>query len=165
MNSVLQMQSQISYNGELAFLDRGLAQMLIVTRHIQIPLAEFEITFARSSGPGGQNVNKVNSKAILRWAVRSSRRLPDAVRQRFLQKYGNRLTTEGELLVTSQRFRDASRNSHDCLEKLRVMLLGVAHPPKSRRATRPTRGSVERRLQGKRRQSAAKQDRRLRDEN
>jgi ribosome-associated protein len=139
--------------------------MFVITRQIQIPLAEFEITFARSSGPGGQNVNKVNSKATLRWAVQTSRGLPEAVRERFLQKYGNRLTTEGELLVTSQRFRDAPRNSQDCLEKLRAMLLAVAHPPKRRRPTRPTRGSVERRLQGKRRQSAAKQDRRLREEN
>jgi len=138
--------------------------MLIVTRQLQIPLAEFEITFARSSGPGGQNVNKVNSKAILRWAVQSSPSLPEAVRERFLQKYGNRFTTEGELLVTSQRYRDAPRNLQDCLEKLRAMLLGVVHPPKHRRATRPTRGSVERRLQGKRRQSAAKQNRRLRGE-
>ena len=88
---------------------------------------------------------------MLRWAVRGSPSLPEAVRERFLQKYGNRLTTEGELLVTSQRYRDAPRNSQDCLEKLRAMLLGVVHPPKRRRATRPTRGSVERRLQGKRR--------------
>ncbi len=138
--------------------------MLIVTPQIQIPLAELEITFTRSSGPGGQNVNKVNTKAILRWPVRSSSRLPEAVRQRFLQKYGHRLTTEGELLLTSQRFRDAPRNSRDCLAKLRAMLLDVAHPPKRRRATRPTRGSVERRLQGKHRKAAAKQDRRLRDE-
>ena len=138
--------------------------MLIVTRQLQIPLAEFEITFARSSGPGGQNVNKVNSKAVLRWAVDSSPSLPEAVRQRFLRKYANRLTTAGELLVTSQRFRDAPRNLQDCLEKLRAMLLGVVHPPKRRRATRPTRGSVERRLQGKRRLSAAKQNRRLREE-
>ena len=119
----------------------------------------------RSSGPGGQNVNKVNSKAVLRWAVGRSPSLPEAVRERFLRKYAHRLTTACELLVTSQRYRDAPRNSQDCLEKLRAMLLGVAHPPKHRRATRPTRGSVERRLQGKRRQSAAKQSRRLREEN
>ncbi|MEI8375231.1 MAG: alternative ribosome rescue aminoacyl-tRNA hydrolase ArfB [Planctomycetota bacterium] len=135
--------------------------MLIVTRQMQIPLAEFEITFTRSSGPGGQNVNKVNSKAILRWAVRGTLSLPEAVRERFLRKYAKRLTTEGELLMTSQRFRDAPRNLRDCLEKLRTMLLCVAHPPKLRRATRPTRGSVERRLQGKRRMSAAKKNRNL----
>ena len=139
--------------------------MFIVSRQLQIPLAEFEITFTRSSGPGGQNVNKVNSKAVLRWAVGRSPSLPEAVRERFLQKYANRLTNEGELLVTSQRYRDAPRNSQDCLEKLRTMLLGAVHPPKHRRATRPTRGSVERRLQGKRRQSTAKQNRRLREEN
>ncbi len=138
--------------------------MLVVSRQLQIPLAEFEITFARSSGPGGQNVNKVNSKAVLRWAVGRSPSLPEAVRVRFLQKYANRLTTEGELLVTSQRYRDAPRNSQDCLEKLRAMLLGVVHPPKQRRATRPTRGSVERRLRTKRRQSAAKENRRLRED-
>jgi len=138
--------------------------MLIITRHLRIPDAELELTFARSSGPGGQNVNKVNSKAMLRWAVGGSPSLTEAVRQRFLQKFGNRLTTEGELVLSSQRYRDAPRNAHDCLEKLRTMLLGVAHPPKRRRATRPTRGSVERRLRGKRRRSSAKQNRRLREE-
>ncbi len=136
--------------------------MLVVNSQVRIPLAEFEITFARSSGPGGQNVNKVNSKAVLRWSVRNSPALPEAVRQRFLQKYAARLTNEGELLVTSQRFRDAPRNSQDCLEKLRTMLLAVAIPPKRRRVTRPTRGSVERRLKAKRKQSAAKQGRRER---
>jgi ribosome-associated protein len=138
--------------------------MLIVSRQLQIPLAEFEITFARSGGPGGQNVNKVNSKAVLRWAVAGSPSLPETVRARFLQKYAHRLTTEGELLVTSQRYRDAPRNRQDCLEKLRALLLGVVQARRRRRATRPTRGSVERRLRGKRRQSAAKQNRRLRDE-
>lgn len=135
--------------------------MLLVNRQLQIPLAEFEITFARSGGPGGQNVNKVNSKAVLRWGVRSSASLPEDVRQRFLQKYAARLTNEGELLVTSQRYRDAPRNVQDCLDKLRAMLLAVANPPKRRRATRPTRGSVERRLQAKRRQSSVKLRRRL----
>ena len=136
--------------------------MLVVNSQLRIPLAEFEISFVRSSGPGGQNVNKVNSKAVLRWGVRNSPALPEAVRQRFLQKYAARLTNEGELLVTSQRYRDAPRNSQDCMEKLRDMLLAVANPPKRRRATRPTRGSVERRLKAKRKQSAAKQHRRIR---
>lgn len=135
--------------------------MLVVNRQLQIPLTEFEITFVRSGGPGGQNVNKVNSKAVLRWAARSSPSLPDDVRQRFLQRYAARLTNEGELLLTSQRYRDAPRNSQDCFDKLRTMLLAVATPPKRRRATRPTRGSVERRLQTKRRQSSAKQSRRI----
>ena len=138
--------------------------MLVVTDQLQIPLAEFEITFTRSGGPGGQNVNKVNSKAVLRWGVRATPSLPAAVRERFLQKFASRLTNEGDLLVTSQRYRDAPRNQQDCLEKLRTMLLGVVHPPKRRRATRPTRGSVERRLQAKRKQSSTKQHRRLREQ-
>ena len=74
---------------------------------------------------------------------------------------GGRLTAAGELLITSQRFRDAGRNVADCLEKLRVMLLAAAHTPKPRRPTRPSRGSVERRLQAKRQQSHSKARRRL----
>ena len=135
--------------------------MLVINNQVRIPLAEFEITFARSGGPGGQNVNKVNSKAVLRWRARSSPSLPEAVRQRFLQRFASRLTVDGEMLVTSQRYRDAPRNAADCLEKLREMLLAVATPPKRRRATRPTRGSVERRLLAKRRQSSVKQRRRV----
>ena len=138
--------------------------MLIVTAQLQIPLDEFEITYARSGGPGGQNVNKVNSKATLRWSPRTSRSLPEAVRERFVQRYAARLTNDGEMLITSQRYRDAGRNTQDCLDKLRDMLLQVARPPKTRRATRRTRGSVERRLQGKHRRSEAKEGRRIRGE-
>ncbi len=136
--------------------------MLIVTSQLHIPRTEFEITFSRSSGPGGQNVNKVNSKATLRWPIRASSSLPEAIRQRFLQRYAARLTTEGEILIISQRYRDAPRNAQDCLEKLRDLLAAVAQPPKARRATRRTRGSVERRLQGKRRRSDSIQGRRNR---
>lgn len=135
--------------------------MLTITPQLQIPLREFQFQFARSGGPGGQNVNKVSSKAILRWPVLRSPSLPEGVRQRLLRKYAPRVTVLGELVLSSQRFRDAGRNVADCLEKLREMIASVAVPPKPRRRTRPTRGSVERRLQGKQRQSAAKQRRRL----
>lgn len=135
--------------------------MLIVTPHLKIPLAEFEMSFARSGGPGGQNVNKVNSKATLRWRVATSASLPDEVRRRFMARFASRLTSEGDLLISSQRFRDAPRNEADCLEKLRFMLGSVAAPPKHRRPTRPTRGSVERRLKAKRNRSQAQQRRRL----
>lgn len=133
--------------------------MLVVTRTLKIPLAEFDFTFARSSGPGGQNVNKVSSKAQLRWPIRTSPSLDDATRERFMAKYGRRVTTDGDLLVTSQRFRDAGRNVADCLEKLRAMLLEAAQPPKRRRPTKPSRASIRRRLDDKRKQSQKKQGR------
>lgn len=133
---------------------------LAVNSRLRIPLAEFEFTFSRSSGPGGQNVNKVSSKALLRWPLRTSPSLPEAVRGRFLQKHGNRVTTEGDLLISSQRYRDQRRNVEDCLEKLRVMLAEAAAPPLRRKRTKPSRGSIERRLQTKRIRSDKKQSRR-----
>jgi len=134
--------------------------MLTVTARLKIPLKEIRFTFARSSGPGGQNVNKLNTKAQLRWNIKESPSLPEAVRRRFLAKYGRRVTTEGEFLMTSQRFRDAGRNVADCLEKLRAMLVEVATPPKRRKPTKPTKGSVRRRLENKRKTSKRKQERR-----
>ena len=122
--------------------------MLHIPPNIHIPEAELEFTFVRSSGPGGQNVNKVNSKAVLRWNVRASTSLPPAVRDRFLQRFGSRLTVAGELIVTSQRHRDQGRNAEDCLEKAREMLQSVAKPPKTRRKTKPSRASQERRRRG-----------------
>ena len=134
--------------------------MLTVTARLKIPLKEFRFTFCRSSGPGGQNVNKLNTKAQLRWKMMESPSLPEAVRRRLLAKYGRRVTSEGDLLVTSQRFRDAGRNVADCLEKLRAILAEVATPPKRRKPTRPTKGSVRRRLDNKRKTSKRKQERR-----
>jgi ribosome-associated protein len=134
--------------------------MLIVNSRIRIPLSEFHFSFARSSGPGGQNVNKVNSKAMLRWKVLESASLPGEVRDRFLARYGKRLTNEGELIVSSQRFRDQGRNISDCLEKLREMLDAIATPPKRRRPTRPTRAAVARRIESKKKGSRKKQMRR-----
>ena len=119
-------------------------------RGIQIPLREFQFAFARSSGPGGQNVNKVNSKATLRWSIAASPSLSETIRQRLLTGLRPRLTTAGELVISSQRFRDAGRNVADCLEKLREMLAEATRPVKPRKPTRPTRGSSERRLSGKR---------------
>jgi ribosome-associated protein len=134
--------------------------MLIISAELRIPLREFQFTFARSSGPGGQNVNKVSSKATLRWPVVRSPSLPEPVRARLLRRLGGRVTVGGDVLVTSQRFRDAGRNVADCLEKLRAMVAAAAQPVRPRRPTRPTRGSAERRLASKRQRSQAKQRRR-----
>lgn len=134
--------------------------MLSVTDSIQIPLEEFEFSYARSGGPGGQNVNKVNSKAVLRWRVNDSPSVPGDVRARFLTRYANRLTIEGDLVLSSQRYRDQPSNVEDCLEKLKAMLLDVAVPPQKRKATRPTLASKRRRLDQKRQRSATKDRRR-----
>lgn len=133
--------------------------MLTVSPTIKIPLRELRFTFARSGGPGGQNVNKVNTKATLRWAVAHSASITEGVRDRFLTRYHRRITTEGELVLTSQRFRDQGRNVADCLEKLREMVASVAVAPKPRKKTKPTRAARRRRLTDKRKQADKKQSR------
>lgn len=135
------------------------SQTLKITRSVAIPLSEFNFSFARSQGPGGQNVNKVNTKATLRWRPQESASLPEAMRERFLARFGNRMTRDGELIVNSQRYRDQARNVDDCLSKLQQMLLEVATAPKSRRPTKPSRGSQERRLRAKQEASQRKQRR------
>ncbi len=138
----------------------GGPRVLEITPTIRIPEAEFRWSFVRAGGPGGQNVNKVASKAVLRWNVAASPSLPDPVRQRLTSRCAGRITGEGDLVVTSQRFRDQERNRRDCLAKLYGMVLQAATPPRPRRPTRPTRGSRENRLREKRHRSARKQIRR-----
>ncbi len=133
--------------------------MLEVGRRIRIPLREFHFQFSRSGGAGGQNVNKVNTKATLRWEVESSPSLPEDVRGRFAAKFRRRINQEGELVLSSQRFRDQGRNVADCIEKLRRMLDEVSRPPKKRTATKPSRAARERRLSEKREKSEKKKRR------
>ena len=134
--------------------------MLIVNDRISIPDEEFDWSYARSGGPGGQNVNKVSSKAILRWPATTSPSVPGDVRARFLHKFANRITTEGDLVMSSERYRDQERNRQDCLEKLTAMLLEVALPPKPRRITRPSKASKARRVAAKRHTAKTKATRR-----
>ena len=132
---------------------------LIITPRLSIPASELQFTYARSSGPGGQNVNKVNSKAVLRWRPSESTGLNAAVRNRFINTYGSRLTNEGDLVLSSQRSRDQPKNTQDCLNRLKAMVLAVATPPKTRRPTKPSKGSKERRLKEKKNLSGKKQNR------
>ena len=134
--------------------------ILEVTPRIRIALAELRFTFARSSGPGGQNVNKVNSKATLHWPVASSAGLPDDVRDRFVTAFHGQINKQGELVLQSQRYRDQERNIADCLEKLSGMLRHVAEPPKRRKPTRPSRVLKQRRLANKKSRSEVKSSRR-----
>lgn len=133
--------------------------MFVVDSRLSIPLDEFEIIYARSSGPGGQNVNKVNSKAQLRWPVLSSPSLSPQIRERLLARHGKRVTGEGILLVTSQRFRDQGKNVADCFDRLREMLLEAATPRRTRKETKPPRRARERRLRDKQVRSQVKQGR------
>jgi len=136
--------------------------MLEVNPHIRIPLEEFTWSFVRAGGPGGQNVNKVASKAVLRWPVMASLSLPDDVKARFRTQHARRITSEGELVISSQRFRDQDRNRQDCLDKVREMVLQAATVPKKRKKTKPSRGSKEARLRDKKRRASVKADRRNR---
>jgi len=131
-----------------------------INQQIQIDDSELDFSFARSGGPGGQNVNKVSSKAILRWNVKRSGALPPGVRTRFLEKYSSRLTKDGDLILQSQKYRDQGRNVVDCMNRLRDMILSVAAAPKKRRKTKPSAGAKQRRLNDKKRTSEKKQSRR-----
>lgn len=131
-----------------------------ISARIVIPDEELQWSFARSSGPGGQNVNKVNSKAILHWNIVASTALPDDVRTRFLALYGNRVNDKGEVVIMCQTSRDQAKNIDEVRQRLTVMLQGVLKAPKVRRATKPSYSSKLKRLDGKKTNSAKKQNRR-----
>ncbi len=133
-------------------------EQLRINSHIAIPRRELRFTFVRSSGPGGQNVNKVASKAVLRWSVQLSEAISDEVRARLMAR-ARQINDRGELVLTSQRFRDQGRNIDDCLEKLRALVLAAAKKPRARRKTKPTRASKEARLDKKRATSEKKRRR------
>ncbi len=132
---------------------------LVVTEHLRIPASELQAIFARSSGPGGQNVNKVNSKATIAWNVLESQSLFPATLSRLRVLAGNRMTDAGVLQITSQVHREQSRNLQACRERLRALILEAMRPPTIRRATAPTKGSQRRRLNDKKLRGEKKQNR------
>lgn len=132
---------------------------LFVNSRLTIPDRELTVTAARSSGPGGQNVNKVNSKVTLRWSPEASSQMDAAWQRRFLARYGNRVNRDGQLVLHSDQYRDQIRNLADVRSKLVSMLLECQAAPKARKKTRPTKGSQKRRLKQKRQHAEKKQRR------
>jgi ribosome-associated protein len=121
-----------------------------VNAQIAIPRREIRFSFVRSSGPGGQNVNKVASKAVLRWPVADSHSLPDEIKARLVTRLGRRINDRGELVLASQRYRDQARNVEDCLAKLRELVAVAVKVPRKRKRTRLPNSAREARLKQKR---------------
>jgi len=130
--------------------------MIQITPTIAIDDSEIALEFVRASGPGGQNVNKVATAVQLRFDVRHSPSLPDDVRERLTRLGGNRVTTEGVLVIDARRFRSQERNRQDAIDRLVALIQKAAQKPKARRKTRPTAESKRRWLETKRRQSEKK---------
>ncbi|MCX7041833.1 MAG: alternative ribosome rescue aminoacyl-tRNA hydrolase ArfB [Gammaproteobacteria bacterium] len=133
--------------------------MLEISPAIAIADDELIERFVRSSGPGGQNVNKVATAVELRFDAANSPSLPDDVRARLLARRDRRITSEGVVVINAQRFRTQDRNREDARERLAVLVQAALKAPVKRVPTKPTRASKERRLTGKRERSQVKSTR------
>jgi ribosome-associated protein len=131
--------------------------MIQVTPQIAIDESEIQQDFVRSSGPGGQNVNKVSTAVELRFDVVNSPSLPEEVRRRLLVQAKSHITEKGILVIEAQRFRTQLANRQDAVARLLELIRLATHKPRVRRATKPTKASKERRLDSKHRHSGAKQ--------
>ena len=123
--------------------------MIRVTNSIHLDERELEETFIRASGPGGQNVNKLSTAVQLRFDLRNSPNIQDDVKARLETLAGRRLTLDGVIIITADRFRTQDRNREDARERLFALIREAAVRPKARRPTRPSKGSKERRLKAK----------------
>lgn len=142
----------------MAFTPKAIIPMgdLFIRPGLYIPEGELSFKFARSSGPGGQNVNKVETKVEVRFHPGNSCAFSAFQRQRILEKLGSRLTVNGELVVVSERTRKQLQNRSDALEKLAKLIHDALLRPRTRRATKPSRGSNQRRLNQKKARSDVK---------
>jgi ribosome-associated protein len=134
-------------------------EMIQINSRIAIPLDEIEIHFVRAGGPGGQNVNKVSSKAVLRFDLRGSPSLPETARRRALQRLQSKLTRSGEIVLSASRHRDQRRNRDEAVERLRELLAEAVTPPKRRIPTAPSVRARERRLTEKKARARLKRER------
>jgi len=134
--------------------------MIRINNSISLGEDEIQEQFVRSSGPGGQNVNKVATAVQLRFDVARSPSLPGAVRERLKRLAGRRLTGDGVLIIDARRFRTRERNRHDALERLVALVQKAAVAPRPRKATRPTAAAKRRRLEEKVQRGALKRARR-----
>lgn len=134
--------------------------MLRITPSLALDDSELELKFVRSSGPGGQHVNKVATAVQLRFDVLASPTLPDDVRDRLIKLAGNRISDEGVLTIEASRYRSQTRNREDAVARLIELVRRATVRPKTRRATRPSANAKRRRLEDKRRRASTKQRRR-----
>lgn len=133
-----------------------MAAMINITKNISIDEQEIQLEFIRSSGPGGQNINKVSTAVQLRFNVNTSPSLPDDVRNRLIRIAGKRITGKGILIIEARRFRTQEKNRQDAVDRLVGLVRRAAEKPKVRRKTSPTPVSREKRLEAKRHRTRAK---------
>lgn len=138
-----------------------MGRALVVNESIVIPGRELVVSHARSAGPGGQNVNKVNTKAVVRWRVGDSKALADDAKRRFLTKYAARINAGGELVLSADEHREQSRNLAACHERLVKMVRSILQAPRRRVKTKPSQASIKRRLEKKQRTGQKKENRRF----